>query len=132
VGEIESERNILTSTMKGMYDIIKNTNVKVDNIVIDGNHTPYTRGIASEDNIYCDAIINGDDIFIDIAAASIVAKVTRDGIMESLSKEYDDKYSWNKNMGYGTKEHYEALKVNGLSDQHRKYWFENKQESFIY
>lgn len=126
IDEIEKEKNILTSTMKGMYDIIKNTNLKIDHIIIDGNHTPYSRGIATLSGVDCAPIIKGDDIFIDIAAASIVAKVMRDRIMESLSKKYDDKYDWDKNMGYGTKKHYEALKVHGLSDQHRKYWFEDK------
>ncbi len=132
IEDIEMERNILTSTMKGMHDIIQNTHLKVDNIIIDGNHTPYSRGIAKLGDVNCVPIIKGDDIFIDIAAASIVAKVMRDRIMESLSKEYDDKYDWHKNMGYGTKRHYEALRIHGLSDQHRKYWFEDKQESFIY
>ena len=65
------------------------------------------------------SIIKGDDLSISIAASSIVAKVTRDRLMVELAKEFPQ-YLWQKNSGYGTKEHLEAIKTYGYSPYHRK------------
>ena len=64
-------------------------------------------------------IISGDSKFTSIAAASIIAKVARDFLMEKLDKKYPD-YSLFKNKGYGTKEHFLSIKANGITNQHRK------------
>ena len=64
-------------------------------------------------------IISGDSKFISIAAASIVAKVTRDFLMERLERKFSE-YLIFKNKGYGTKEHLSSLKVNGITNLHRK------------
>ena len=64
-------------------------------------------------------IIKGDSKFISIAAASVVAKVTRDNLIERLEKKYSDYFLFN-NKGYGTQKHFLSLKKNGLSDLHRK------------
>ena len=64
-------------------------------------------------------IVSGDSKFTSIAAASIIAKVTRDNLMERLDKNYIS-YFISKNKGYGTKEHFAALKENGLTNLHRK------------
>ena len=64
-------------------------------------------------------IIRGDSQFISIAAASIVAKVTRDNLIERLEKKYSGYFLFN-NKGYGTQKHFLSLKKNGLSDLHRK------------
>ena len=64
-------------------------------------------------------IISGDSKFISIAAASIIAKVTRDYLMERLEKKYSG-YFISKNKGYGTKEHFSSLRVNGITNLHRK------------
>ena len=64
-------------------------------------------------------IISGDSKFTSIAAASIVAKVTRDSLMERLESKYPGYYIF-KNKGYGTKEHFLSLKENGLTNLHRK------------
>jgi len=63
-------------------------------------------------------IVNGDELSASIAAASIVAKVTRDNIMVELSKYYPE-YGFERNKGYGTKEHLEALRIYGPSAVHR-------------
>ena len=64
-------------------------------------------------------IIGGDNKFISIAAASIIAKVTRDSLMKRLEKRYPG-YCIYKNKGYGTKEHFSKIKVNGLTNLHRR------------
>ena len=63
--------------------------------------------------------IKGDSIYPSIAAASIVAKVHRDNLMLNLSKKYSN-YFWDKNSGYGTKKHIEAIKNYGVTEHHRK------------
>ena len=64
-------------------------------------------------------IIKGDENYVSIAAASIIAKVTRDKIMVNKSKE-NNKYKWDKNKGYGTKDHLLAIKNYGINNFHRK------------
>ena len=64
-------------------------------------------------------IVSGDSKFISIASASIVAKVSRDNLMERLEKKYSG-YSIFKNKGYGTKEHLSIIKQNGITNLHRK------------
>ena len=63
--------------------------------------------------------IKGDSIYPSIAAASIVAKVYRDNLMLNLSKKYS-KYLWERNSGYGTKKHIQAIKLHGITKHHRK------------
>ena len=64
-------------------------------------------------------VIKGDCLSISIASASIVAKVTKDRIMDRLHEEYP-MYSWNTNRGYGARKHIEAIKKYGLTPYHRK------------
>ena len=64
-------------------------------------------------------IISGDSTFTSIAAASIIAKVTRDSLMERLESKYPGYYIF-KNKGYGTRQHFSSLKENGLTNLHRK------------
>ena len=64
-------------------------------------------------------IIKGDENYVSIAAASIIAKVTRDNIMINKSEE-NKKYKWDKNKGYGTKDHLLAIKKYGITYFHRK------------
>lgn len=71
------------------------------------------------------AIVNGDEKSISIAAASIIAKVYRDSLMTKLSKRPKyRKYGWGRNKGYGTREHQNAIKKYGTTRQHRKQWIE--------
>lgn len=64
-------------------------------------------------------VIDGDALSCSIAAASIIAKETRDNLMRGLACDYGV-YDWDSNMGYGTKSHSEALQVHGVSDHHRR------------
>jgi ribonuclease HII len=104
--------NILQATLKAMKKSVGELKVKPDLILIDGNKTFYSR-------IPTIPIIDGDEKSFCIAAASIIAKVTRDRMMCSLAKKYPQ-YKWEKNKGYCTKEHVDALKVFGPTPYHRK------------
>lgn len=85
-------------------------------VLVDGFHVKYIRGIGLKNQ---KAIIKGDRKSISIAAASIIAKVYRDKLMKSLSKKYP-RYHFDKNKGYGTKDHRKQIKKYGLSKIHRK------------
>ena len=80
--------------------------------LIDGIYTPKV-------DLKCKPIVKGDSKSISIAAASILAKVYRDKIMTNLADKYPE-YSFEKNAGYGTKEHLLALKSHGITPIHRK------------
>ncbi|CAH2212965.1 ribonuclease HII [Tepidibacter aestuarii] len=110
-GKID-EINILNATYLAMKKAINNLKNKPDCLLIDAVTIPNI-------DIAQKAIIKGDSKSISIAAASILAKVTRDKLMY----EYDDKYSeygFSKHKGYGTKEHYEAIKNQGITPIHRR------------
>lgn len=99
--------------MKRAYEsMIKHSDIKVDMALIDGKFTP---GLDCE----MQAIIKGDTVSISIAAASILAKVTRDRIMNRLDNEHPF-YGWSRNSGYGTAEHIAALQSHGASPYHRQ------------
>lgn len=106
------EMNILNATFKGMCDAVNGLAVKPDFVLIDGNRI---KGMV----IPCECVVKGDSKSISIAAASILAKVTRDRYMQTLDEEYPS-YGFKVHKGYPTKAHYEALKRFGASDVHRK------------
>lgn len=95
--------------------------VKPDFLLIDAFYIPYVRGLRRKNQL---AIINGDEKSISIAAASIVAKVYRDKLMEKLARK-NRKYHWDKNKGYGTKKHQKAIKKYGATRLHRKLFVRN-------
>ena len=95
-----------------------NINPEECNILLDGSLS------APIKYKYQKTIIKGDQIEKIISLASVIAKVTRDKKMTSLHKKYP-KYNWLKNKGYGTKEHYRAIKKNGLTILHRKSFLTN-------
>jgi len=105
--------NILNASLLSMQRALKKLKKKPSIAYIDGPFAP------KNINIKCKAIIKGDEKFISIAAASIIAKATRDLFMIKLSKKYP-KYSWNKNFGYGTSDHMLGLKKYGITKHHRK------------
>lgn len=88
--------------------------IKVDYLLIDAFFVPYVRGLIKKNQM---PIVRGDAKSLSIAAASIIAKVYRDKLMGSLN---DEKYDWERNKGYGTRVHQEALKKYGASKLHRK------------
>lgn len=105
------EINIYEATKKAMQSAIVTLPINPDFLLIDAMklETPY----ASE------SIIKGDAKSVSIAAASIVAKVTRDQLMKEISLTYPD-YGFIKNMGYGTKQHLQAIQDYGITPYHRK------------
>ena len=105
--------NILQATFKAMIRAYDNMEFKTNHSLIDGNKTP------KDFPTKATAIIKGDSKSLSISAASIIAKVTRDNIMQELSEKYP-MYLWDKNAGYGTKAHIEALKIHGITSHHRK------------
>ena len=86
--------------------------LRVKKNLLDGN-------IKITTNTNIENIIKGDENYVSIAAASIIAKVTRDKIMVNKNKE-NNKYKWDKNKGYGTKDHLLAIKKYGITYFHRK------------
>lgn len=123
VEEIE-EYNILNATFLAMNRAIDGLNIKVDYAIVDGNQVP--KGI----KIPCETLVKGDAKSCSVAAASIIAKVTRDRLMLEYAEKYPN-YDFEKHKGYGTAAHYKALAAYGVTPVHRKSFlksfFEGKQ-----
>lgn len=111
VVEIDSI-NILNATFRAMERAVASLGHVVTHALVDGNRPPK---LACE--IQC--IIEGDGKSLSIAAASIVAKVTRDRVMTALADAHPG-YGWHTNMGYGTQEHYNGLLKQGVTPHHRR------------
>ena len=106
------ELNVLRASHLAMIRAIENLPVIPEKIIIDGIHTP--KGLKN-----AEAMIKGDENHQEIAAASIVAKYFRDQLMLKYAKEYEG-YFFEKNKGYPTKDHKNAINYLGLSNIHRK------------
>ena len=106
------EINILQATFLAMRRAIEAMPVRPDLALIDGNRD-------SEFGVPSETVIKGDSLSANIAAASILAKVTRDRVMERYAAEYPQ-YGFEIHKGYGTKRHYEALREFGPCDIHRQ------------
>lgn len=104
--------NIANATCLAMKRALESLSIQPEHALIDGIRKPQI-------NIPCTMITKGDGISLSIAAASIIAKVTRDQVMSDLEKKYPE-YCWSKNAGYGTALHQEALKKYGITPHHRK------------
>lgn len=115
--EIETV-NILEATYLAMNRAIEGLNVKPDFALIDGNRVP--RGI----KIPCETVVKGDSKSMSVAAASVLAKVTRDRLMLEYDKKYPE-YNFKKHKGYGTKEHTELIKQYGPCEIHRLSFLKN-------
>tara|TARA_B100000941_G_C28489824_1_gene547214 strand:- start:733 stop:1308 length:576 start_codon:yes stop_codon:yes gene_type:complete len=105
--------NILNASMLAMKRAIKKLKIKPNLILIDGNRIPIMKNY----NLKC--VIKGDEKITEISAASILAKVTRDKKIEKISKKFKN-YLWDKNYGYGTIKHLEAIRKLGITIHHRK------------
>ena len=105
--------NILQATLMAMKRAIKKLKKKPSQVLIDGNKIPILK------NYKMKAVVKGDIKIPAISAASIIAKVARDKFIISLSKK-NKGYYWDKNFGYGTKQHLRALKKLGITKHHRK------------
>ena len=114
VSHIEIDKiNILNASILAMHKSIIKLNHKVDFIIVDGNK------FNSHNKIPFKCIIKGDSKYMSIAAASILAKTSRDDLMFKLSKS-NPVYGWGQNKGYPTKAHKEAIRKHGISVHHRK------------
>lgn len=111
VDEIE-KLNILQADMLAMKRAVEGLKVTADFVMIDGNKTPQL-------TVPCTAIVKGDAKSESIAAASILAKVSRDRLMKDLAKKYPE-YGFEKHKGYGTKAHSEAILKYGPCEIHRR------------
>jgi len=105
--------NILSASLLAMERAVANLPETATHALIDGNRIP--------GGLDCDAtaIVKGDARCLSIAAASIVAKVTRDRLMVALSQQFPG-YGWERNAGYGVPEHQRGLKTLGVSPHHRR------------
>ncbi|RLD76340.1 MAG: ribonuclease HII, partial [Bacteroidetes bacterium] len=105
--------NILNASIYSMHRALDLLNTKPEHIIVDGNRfkpfndIPYT------------TIVKGDEKYLSIAAASILAKTYRDDYMMKIHKEFPV-YNWKQNKGYPTKEHRAAIKEYGITKYHRK------------
>ena len=105
--------NILQASLLAMHIAISKLNTVPSHLVIDGNKfNPYPE-------IEHTCVVKGDGKFLNIAAASIIAKTSRDDIMIELSKKFPN-YLWNENKGYPTKKHRLAISRYGITGNHRK------------
>lgn len=105
--------NILNASIEAMHQAVAKLKIKPEYLLIDGNK------FKAYEDIPHACIIKGDGIYLSIAAASVLAKTFRDDYMKNLHNIFPQ-YSWNKNKGYPTVEHREAIKNFGITEHHRK------------
>lgn len=110
--DVIDDVNIYEATKLAMYEAINNSKIKPEHVLIDAMKL-------EELEMPSTSIIKGDLKSITIAAASVIAKVTRDRMLVELDKKYPE-YGFAKNAGYGTKQHIEAIEKYGIIKEHRK------------
>jgi ribonuclease HII len=105
--------NILRASLWGMSRAVAGLSCRPDHVLVDGNMLP--------PNLPCpaEAIVDGDALSVSIAAASIIAKVTRDRLMGQVGRAFPD-YGFERHMGYSTPGHFEALRQHGPCEHHRR------------
>ena len=113
--------NILHASLEGMKSAVKSLNLTPDIVLIDGNKIP------SDMPCHTESVVKGDATSMSIAAASILAKVSRDRYMLELDKEYPQ-YQLSKHKGYPTKRHYELIAEHGIKDFYRRSFFTKRPE----
>jgi ribonuclease HII len=110
--EIIDEINIYHATHNAMCQAVNNLACTPSAVLVDGNRYP-------KFDMPAEALVGGDALSLSIAAASIIAKVTRDRMMLNLAPDFPQ-YAWQRNKGYGTQEHAAALKLHGTTRHHRR------------
>ncbi len=111
------EINILQASLKAMKIAVSKLQYEPDLVLIDGNKSFFSE-------LNTKTVVKGDSKSFAIAAASIIAKVTRDRLMIKASKKFPE-YGWEKNKGYGTKQHISAIQKHGITPLHRKSFLSN-------
>ncbi len=107
------ELNILWASVTGMQRAVRKLSPRPDWLLVDGNRfRPF-------DGFGYTTVVHGDATYASIAAASVLAKTHRDEFMRKIALEYPE-YGWDRNMGYPTREHVEAIKKYGFTPYHRK------------
>ena len=117
--------NILNASIEGMHRAVRALSVKPEFILVDGNR------FKSVDNIPYLCVVKGDGKYASIAAASVLAKTYRDEFMRKLSSEYPE-YGWDRNMGYPTREHIEAIARFGYTPWHRRSFHPKQLEKTLF
>ncbi|WP_292891768.1 ribonuclease HII [Nonlabens sp.] len=106
------EINILQASILAMHQAIDGLTIRPEHIAVDGNKFhPYGE-------IPATTVIKGDGMYLHIAAASVLAKTYRDDFMARIAQEHPE-YSWEKNQGYPTKKHRDAIRKHGTTPYHR-------------
>lgn len=105
--------NILNASITGMQRAVRQLSIRPDFLLIDGNRFKPCDGIPHQ------CVVKGDATYASIAAASVLAKTYRDEHMRKLAQEFPQ-YGWDRNMGYPTKEHIDAIIAHGYTPHHRK------------
>jgi ribonuclease HII len=116
--------NILRASLWAMSRAIAGLSCRPDHVLVDGNMLPPDVGCVAE------AVIGGDGLSVSIAAASIVAKVTRDRLMARVGRAYPN-YGFERHMGYSTPEHFEALRAHGPCPQHRQSFAPVREQQLV-
>ena len=112
------EHNILEATMYAMHKSLNNLKHRPNHILVDGNYFNGYKDIPHT------CVVKGDNTYYSIAAASILAKVTRDEYMESVHNDHPH-YKWDSNKGYGSKVHRDAIIEHGTTPHHRTTFLKN-------
>lgn len=105
--------NILNASITGMQRALDALSITPQHVIVDGNRFRPWRDVPY------DTVVKGDATYMSIAAASVLAKTHRDELMRNLAASHPG-YGWERNMGYPTREHLEALLRLGITDLHRK------------
>ena len=119
------ELNILGASITGMQRAVRRLAVRPQLLLVDGNKFRPFDGYAYK------TVVHGDATYASIAAASVLAKTWRDEYMRQLAKEYPQ-YGWDRNMGYPTHEHIEAIKTFGMTPYHRKSFHPKELEPTLF
>lgn len=120
--------NILWASVTGMQRAVLRLDPKPDFLLVDGNKF---RPFGNYGFTSYRTVIHGDATFASIAAASVLAKTWRDERMRALALEYPG-YGWERNFGYPTKEHIQAIKENGLTPYHRRSFHPKELEPSLF
>lgn len=110
--------NILQATMLAMHNCLESINHDFDHILVDGNY------FKEYNQVPHTCVIKGDNTYCSIAAASILAKVSRDEYMKNLHEEFPE-YKWDSNKGYGSSTHIKTIKDIGFTEHHRQSFLKN-------